>query len=167
MREPTPRQLEVFAYLFEETRKTGVQPSFREACAAFGFKATHSVTLHLRALAKKGWIRPIGRTRRAHSRSLHFLRTPAGAPFTGFVLPGTMGPDPLVCADHGDPVLRDLSRSAVVIILALRSLRRDPKDPWSDADLMCARRDWDATLKRIVAELPPAYEPNGSAPVKI
>lgn len=87
MREPTPRQAEVFRYLFEATRRTGVQPSFREACAVFGFHSTHSVTLHLRALARKGWVGPIGRAHRALSRSIRFLRTPAGTPFRGFVLP--------------------------------------------------------------------------------
>jgi hypothetical protein len=161
----TPRQAEVFYYLFESTRRTGIQPSARDLCKVFGFKSVRSSDLYVKVLARKGWIaHPRGAT---VVRALRFLRTPGGTPFRGFILPGTMEPDPLACADHGDPALRGLTESAVVIILALRSLRRDPKDPRADADLMCARRDWDAQLSSLVAGLPPAYEPDGKAPVKI
>jgi SOS-response transcriptional repressor LexA len=81
----TPRQAEVFTYVFEATRKTGIQPTARDLCKTFGFKSVRSSDLYVNVLAKKGWIaHPDGAT---VVRALRFLRTPAGTPFRGFVLP--------------------------------------------------------------------------------
>jgi SOS-response transcriptional repressor LexA len=80
-----PRQAEVFTYVFEATRKTGIQPTARDLCKTFGFKSVRSSDLYVKVLAKKGWIaHPDGAT---VVRALRFLRTPAGTPFRGFVLP--------------------------------------------------------------------------------
>lgn len=80
----TPRQAEVFRYFFEETRKTGIQPSSRDFCATFGFSPS-ATTYFLRRLARKGWIAPPDESK--VRRALRFLRTSAGTPFRGFVLP--------------------------------------------------------------------------------
>jgi SOS-response transcriptional repressor LexA len=79
----TDRQAEIFIYLFETTRATGIQPSVRDVCDAFGFSSLHAPKNHLIALVKKGWIAPLV----TRSRSVRFLRTDSGKPFEGFTLP--------------------------------------------------------------------------------
>jgi SOS-response transcriptional repressor LexA len=79
----SPRQAEVYLFLFESTRTTGVQPSIREVCQRFGTTSVNGPLGHLAALARKGWIRPC----EGEARSIRFLRRPDGAEFTGFVLP--------------------------------------------------------------------------------
>jgi SOS-response transcriptional repressor LexA len=79
----TERQAEFFLFLFEMTRSTGIQPSFRDACDAFGWSSLNAVRVHLTPLASKGWIAPT----ETRSRSVRFKLRPDGKPFTGFSLP--------------------------------------------------------------------------------
>jgi SOS-response transcriptional repressor LexA len=79
----TDRQAEIFLYLFETTRATGIQPSVRDVCDAFGFSSLHAPKNHLIALVKKGWIAPLV----TRSRSVRFRLRPDGKPFRGFTLP--------------------------------------------------------------------------------
>lgn len=78
----TDRQMAVFRFIYEHARDKGYQPSFRQIAAEFGFASySNSMTCHLVALAKKGFV-----TGDLHgkSRSIKFLRRPDGKPFTGF-----------------------------------------------------------------------------------
>jgi SOS-response transcriptional repressor LexA len=79
----TGQQARVFHFLFTSTMTTGVQPSFRDTCDAFGFGSLNAVRVHLNALSRKGWIAPT----ETRSRSVRFRRTVTGSKFVGFVLP--------------------------------------------------------------------------------
>lgn len=80
----TERQSEIYIYIFETTRLTGIQPSFKELGERFSITSPNGVACHLMALSRKGWIAMA----EGHSRSVRFLKIPpSGAPFRGFVLP--------------------------------------------------------------------------------
>ena len=51
----TARQAEVLAFISENSAMFG--PTIREIAAAFSFKSPNAVTVHLRALERKGKIR--------------------------------------------------------------------------------------------------------------
>lgn len=83
----TERQAAIFRYLYEQTRDTGIQPSFRDLMTRFGIRSPHGIKCHLEALEAKGWLGVVAREGRSgvRSRSLKFLRTPSGAKFSGFL----------------------------------------------------------------------------------
>lgn len=75
------RQAGIFLYLFQFTLQNGYQPSIRELCDEFTIAFPNGVMVHLKALARKGWISLSG----GESRAVRFLRTPDGGKFVGFV----------------------------------------------------------------------------------
>ncbi len=52
---PTPRQLEILAFI--ESRQRWAGPTVREICREFGFRSPHGAVCHLDALERKGLIR--------------------------------------------------------------------------------------------------------------
>jgi repressor LexA len=65
---PTPRQLEILAFIESRQRLTG--PTIREICREFGFRSPHGAVCHLDALEKKGLIRRLPNV----SRGIEVLR---------------------------------------------------------------------------------------------
>ena len=65
----TERQAEVFRWIYETTRDTGIQPGIRDVGARFGIASPHGVAGHLEAMVRKGWIELAGRK----SRAVRFL----------------------------------------------------------------------------------------------
>lgn len=81
------RQRDIFTYLIEKTRITGIQPSMREMCDTFAMASPTGVHCHLKAMEKKGWI-ALSHPKtglRSPSRSVRFLRNLDGTPFEGWV----------------------------------------------------------------------------------
>jgi SOS-response transcriptional repressor LexA len=78
---PSPRQRDIFRWLWEQTCANGCQPSVRELMERFGIKSPNGAMCHLHALDRKGWIKLNVQT----ARSIRFLRCPDGRPFRGFV----------------------------------------------------------------------------------
>jgi repressor LexA len=68
----TPRQKEILEFLGAHTRDFGYPPTVREICAATGLKSPRSVSQHLQALERKGYICR-GRDK---SRAIRFLERP-------------------------------------------------------------------------------------------
>jgi len=68
----THRQCEILEFLKTFTRENGYPPTVREVCAATGLKSPRSVTQHLEALERKGYIE----RGREKSRAIRFLRDP-------------------------------------------------------------------------------------------
>jgi SOS-response transcriptional repressor LexA len=77
----TPRQIELYEFLYEFTRKNGFQPSRRDMCEALGLTSPNALASMIRGLIEKSWLAPI--TERS-ARCLVILRKPSGAPFDGF-----------------------------------------------------------------------------------
>ena len=69
---PTIRQKEILDYLGVHTRDYGYPPTVREICRATGLKSPRSVSQHLQALERKGYIHR-GRDK---SRAIRFLHRP-------------------------------------------------------------------------------------------
>jgi len=68
----TTRQHEILEYLGVHTRDFGYPPTVREICRATGLKSPRSVSQHLQALERKGYIQR-GRDK---SRAIRFLHRP-------------------------------------------------------------------------------------------
>ncbi len=68
----TIRQKEILEYLGAHTRDYGYPPTVREVCRATGLKSPRSVSQHLQALERKGYIHR-GRDK---SRAIRFLHRP-------------------------------------------------------------------------------------------
>lgn len=65
--ELTPRQQAVYDFLLSHTRKHGYQPTIREIGTRLKINSPNGVMCHLKALARKGYIK--GTTNK--SRALH------------------------------------------------------------------------------------------------
>lgn len=84
-RQPlTSRQQEILDYLESSTRRMGYPPTVREICKATGLKSPRSVSQHLQALERKGYIER-GRDK---SRAIRFLHKS--------IIPGSAIPDGVV-----------------------------------------------------------------------
>ena len=68
----TSRQKEILEFLGSHTRDFGYPPTVREICRATGLKSPRSVSQHLQALERKGYIHR-GRDK---SRAIRFLHRP-------------------------------------------------------------------------------------------
>ncbi len=68
----TPRQEEILEFLGAHTRDNGYPPTVREICSATGLKSPRSVSQHLQALERKGYIQR-GKDK---SRAIRFLHRP-------------------------------------------------------------------------------------------
>jgi hypothetical protein len=75
----TGRQAEVYRYLYETARDTGLQPTYREIGARFAIRSPNGVKHILYAIALKGYM-----TIRPGRHGFSFLRRPDGSPFLGF-----------------------------------------------------------------------------------
>ena len=52
----TSRQKEILEYMVSFTQELGYPPTVREICKATGLRSPRSVSQHLKALERKGWI---------------------------------------------------------------------------------------------------------------
>jgi SOS-response transcriptional repressor LexA len=80
----TPRQREIYEWIFEFTKDHGYQPTFRQVMSEFGIRSPNGILSFLKVMAKKGWVdrsRDPGDT----NHSIRFLVTPRGRSFQGFV----------------------------------------------------------------------------------
>jgi repressor LexA len=77
----TSRQKEILEYMESFTQELGYPPTVREICKATGLRSPRSVSQHLQALERKGWIAR-GRDK---SRAIRFLHKPVG--LAGTALP--------------------------------------------------------------------------------
>jgi len=73
----TATQAEIFEFVVERYRTTGVSPSFREIQEHFGYKAIGTVQDHMRALLKKGVLENAGSDDKTGARRARGL-IPAG-----------------------------------------------------------------------------------------
>lgn len=76
----TPRQMEIFTFIYEYARGHGYQPSWREINEHFGISSPNGLLGSIRSLAAKGWVEPQSCT----ARAIRFLKRPDGAKFEGF-----------------------------------------------------------------------------------
>ena len=77
---PTERCLSLYAYLFEQVKATGSQPSYEELAIHFGMVVRNGLAYHMKRLQETGYIA----RHNQGSRSIKFLKTPSGLPFYGF-----------------------------------------------------------------------------------
>lgn len=79
MSDLTDRQLEIFTLIYESARDKGFQPTIREMMPVFGIASENGIHCHLKALAKRGYLRL-----EREARALRILRRPDGSRFEGF-----------------------------------------------------------------------------------
>lgn len=79
-RPPTAKHLAVLRLIYETARDRGYQPSYREIDAELDLGGTNGVTLVLKALARKGYVRLPGKC----SRAVVIVRRPDHRDFAGF-----------------------------------------------------------------------------------
>ena len=51
----TERQKEIYDFFVDETMRTGIQPSYRQAMKHFGFTSLNAIPQFVNAIEKKGW----------------------------------------------------------------------------------------------------------------
>ena len=78
---PTKRTMEVYKWIYEETCKNGIQPSYRDVIRHFGKVSTNVLTWYVKMMKLAGYI---GEPVKGKSRSIRFILTPDGEPFRGF-----------------------------------------------------------------------------------
>jgi len=61
----TPKQSEILAYIREATEQQGYPPTVRQMAKKFKFASLNSVSGHIRALVKKGYLEKVRRGARA------------------------------------------------------------------------------------------------------
>lgn len=83
----TPKQRRVLDFILERLHTVGSPPTIREIARHFGFSSTGSPRVHLRALAKKGYLRLNPQI----SRGIEVLARAIGIPIVGRVKAG--GPE--------------------------------------------------------------------------
>jgi repressor LexA len=83
----TPRQREVLDFILERIHTVGSPPTIREIAHHFDFSSTGSPRVHLKALAKKGYLRLNPQI----SRGIELLAQAIGIPIVGRVKAG--GPE--------------------------------------------------------------------------
>ena len=85
MREKlTPKQRQVLNFILERLHTMGSPPTIREIARHFGFSSTGSPRVHLRALARKGYLRLNPQI----SRGIEVLAQAIGIPIVGRVKAG-------------------------------------------------------------------------------
>jgi len=86
---PTPRQLEIYAFIRDKIHSRGYGPTVREIGQAFDIRSPNGVVCHLKALERKGLIN----RGRNMSRAIELAVEPAhlrGLPMAGWVAAGTL-----------------------------------------------------------------------------
>jgi len=84
MEELTKKQKRVLDFIVEQIRLNGSPPTIREIGKHFGFSALEGPRVHLRALAKKGYIR----LKKGISRGIELLVPAFGIPILGRISAG-------------------------------------------------------------------------------
>lgn len=79
----TDRQRAILEFIVETMCRTGYWPSLRETARRFGYAGTNGVMLHIKALAKKGYIDP-GDPDSKRQQKARLLLLPDGTPVKGF-----------------------------------------------------------------------------------
>jgi repressor LexA len=171
----TPKQRQVLNFILERLQTVGSPPTIREIAQHFGFSSTGSPRLHLKALARKGYLRLNPQI----SRGIEVLGQAVGIPIVGRVKAG--GPD-LAVEDvedyldlskifpHEETIfaLRVKGDSMVGVGIMDRDLaivRRQPSA--EEGEIVVALIGEEATVKRFFKEpqgvrlepANPAYEP--------
>jgi repressor LexA len=80
----SPRQHQIYEWIFEFTKDHGYQPSYRQVMAEFGIRSPNAITNLLKVLDRKGWV-CCSRQPGDSNHSIRFIVTPSGEPFRGFV----------------------------------------------------------------------------------
>jgi repressor LexA len=95
MKNLTPRQSEVLAFIRRVIEETGMPPTRAEIAEALGFRSTNASEDHLRALARKGVIELVPGASRG-IRLKDTLREQMGLPLVGRVAAG----QPILAQEH-------------------------------------------------------------------
>jgi repressor LexA len=95
MKNLTPRQNEVLAFIQRVIEETGMPPTRAEIAEALGFRSTNASEDHLRALARKGAIELVPNASRG-IRLRDSLREQMGLPLVGRVAAGR----PILAQEH-------------------------------------------------------------------
>ncbi len=95
MKNLTPRQSEVLAFIRRVIEETGMPPTRAEIAEALGFRSTNASEDHLRALARKGVIELVPGASRG-IRLKDALREQMGLPLVGRVAAG----QPILAQEH-------------------------------------------------------------------
>jgi repressor LexA len=95
MKDLTPRQAEVLAFIRRVIEETGMPPTRAEIAEALGFRSTNASEDHLRALARKGVIELVPGASRG-IRLKDTLREQMGLPLVGRVAAG----QPILAQEH-------------------------------------------------------------------
>jgi len=99
-RELTGRQSQVLAFIRKFQAEHGYPPTVREVGAQFGFRSPRAAHDHIKALEKKGFLRPA----QGRPRALGVLKPadqPGGIPLLGKIAAG----QPLLAVEEADEVL--------------------------------------------------------------
>lgn len=75
MTELTNAQRGVYEFVVAYQRVHGAPPTRGEICENFGWSSLNAADQHLKLIAKKGWLRIVGRKR---SRGIEICHRPAG-----------------------------------------------------------------------------------------
>jgi repressor LexA len=157
----TARQKEIYDFLLRSIREKGYAPSIHEIGARFKIASTNGVSDHLKALEKKGYVRPVGR------RAIEVLsalgrpmltamrevpvlgRVPAGKPFFSeenseglLTIPSDMGSGKLFALQvKGDSMIDAGILDGDRVIVKQQGAAEN-------GEIVCALIDGEATLKR-------------------
>ena len=96
----TGRQSQVLEFIKKYQSEQGYPPTVREVAAQFGFRSPRAAHDHIKALEKKGFLRPA----QGRPRALKVLKTekePIGIPLLGRIAAG----QPLLAVEENDEVL--------------------------------------------------------------
>lgn len=96
----TGRQTQVLDFIKKYQAEHGYPPTVREVAAQFGFRSPRAAHDHIKALEKKGFLRPA----KGRPRALKILKTkekPSGIPILGRIAAG----QPLLAVEENDEVL--------------------------------------------------------------
>lgn len=173
----TIRQREILDYLESFTRDAGYPPTVREVCKATGLKSPRSVSQHLHALERKGYIA----RGREKSRAIRFLYDTGDVvrlPLRGRVAAGFAGttsetPDVVFSVDRalvkGDNafMLRVEGESMIdAHIVEGDLIVVDPDATTTSGDIVVARIGQETTVKRYESNGPQRFltAQNGNAP---
>lgn len=163
MKDLTPEQNRIFAFLVDCVKRLGAPPTIREIAVKFGYRSINNVRQHLRLIARKGYIRlQPGRARgieiaMAMARETGRLiqvplvgAVPAGRPVTAVEnIQDYVTLDQNMFRGDGLFTLRvkgDSMRGAGVLDGDIAIVRQQASV--SDGDIVVVRIDDDATLKR-------------------
>jgi len=157
MKELTPRQAQILAFIQETQERSGMPPTRAEIAAHFGFSSTFAAGKHLQALERKGAIELLP----GASRGIRISAPPPGGiPLVGRVAAGApvvaeqyiedhIGIDPKLFGAPVDYLLRvhGLSmKDAGILDGDLLAVQRMPEA--RNGQIVVARLDGEVTVKR-------------------